>query len=82
MKVELRKWGNSLGLRIPAKIAQSIGLDENSTVELIQSGESLIIKKKEVIALDELLASIPDDFDYPEDVRDFVESGCEGEELI
>ena len=82
MKVELRKWGNSLGLRIPAKIAQSIGLDENSTVELIQSGESLIIKKKEAIKLDELLASIPDDFEYPDDVRDFVESGCEGEELI
>ena len=82
MKVELRKWGNSLGLRIPAKIAQSIGLNENSTVELIQSGESLIIKKKEAIDLDKLLESIPDDFEYPEDVRDFVESGCEGEELI
>ncbi len=82
MKIELKKWGNSLGLRIPAKIAQSIGLDENSTVELIQSGESLIIKKKEVIDLDELLASIPDDFEYPEDVRDFVESERKGEELI
>ena len=82
MEVKLRKWGNSLGLRIPAKIAQSIGLNESSTVEIIQSGESLIVKKKEDIALDELLASIPDDFEYPEDVRDFVESGCQGEELI
>ena len=82
MEVKLRKWGNSLGLRIPAKIAQSIGLNENSTVEIIQSGESLIVKKKEDIALDELLASIPDDFEYPEDVRDFVESGWVGEELI
>ena len=79
MEVKLRKWGNSLGLRIPAKIAQSIGLNESSTVELIQSGESLIVKKKEDIALDELLASIPDDFEYPEDVRDFVESGWVGE---
>ncbi len=82
MEVKLRKWGNSLGLRIPAKIAQSIGLNENSTVEIIQSGESLIISKKEDIALDELLASIPDDFEYPEDVRDFVESSCAGKELI
>ena len=82
MEVKLRKWGNSLGLRIPAKIAQSIGLNESSTVEIIQSGESLIVKKKEDIALDELLASIPDDFEYPEDVRDFVESGWIGEELI
>ena len=82
MEVKLRKWGDSLGLRIPAKIAQSIGLNESSTVEIIQSGESLIVKKKEDIALDELLASIPDDFEYPEDVRDFVESGWIGEELI
>ena len=82
MEVELRKWGNSLGLRIPAKIAQSIGLNENSTVELIQSGEDLIVKKKEAINLDKLLASIPEDFEYPEDVRDFVDSGCEGKELI
>ncbi len=82
MEVKLRKWGNSLGLRIPAKIAQSIGLNENSTVEIIQSGEGLIINKKEEIALDELLASIPDDFEYPEDVHDFVESDRVGEELI
>ena len=82
MEVKLRKWGNSLGLRIPAKIAQSIGLNESSTVEIIQSGESLIVKKKEDKALDELLASIPDDFEYLEDVRDFVESDCVGEELI
>ena len=74
--------GNSLGLRIPAKIAQSIGLNENSTVELIQSGGNLIVKKKEAINLDELLASIPEDFEYPDDVRDFVDSGCEGKELI
>ena len=82
MEIELRKWGNSIGLRIPSKIAQSIGLDESSTIELIQSGESLIIKKKEALDLDELIASIPDDFEYPEDVRDFVESGCQGKELI
>lgn len=82
MEIELRKWGNSIGLRIPTKIARSMGLDKNSTIELIQSGENLIIKKKEVIDLDELIASIPDNFEYPEDVRDFVESEYQGKELI
>ncbi len=82
MEIELRKWGNSIGLRIPRKIAQSMGLDESSTIELIQSGETLIIKKKEAIDLDELIASMPNDFEYPEDVRDFVESRCQGKELI
>lgn len=82
MEIELRKWGNSVGLRIPNKIAQTMNLDENCTIELTQSGDSLIIKKKEAIDLDELISSIPDDFEYPEDVRDFVESECQGKELI
>ncbi len=82
MEIELRKWGNSIGLRIPNKLAQSMSLEENSVVELVQSDNSLIIKKKEEIDIDELINSIPDDFEYPEDVRNFVESECQGEELI
>ncbi|WP_411053212.1 AbrB/MazE/SpoVT family DNA-binding domain-containing protein, partial [Tritonibacter sp. SIMBA_163] len=37
MKIQLRKWGNSLGLRVPQKIAQNYGLDENSLVELTET---------------------------------------------
>ena len=83
MKIQLRQWGNSLGLRVPRKIAQNYGLDENSLVELTETTEGIIIKKKNrVSSLDELLASIPDDFEYPEDTREFNESGSVGEELI
>jgi antitoxin MazE len=81
MKVELRKWGNSLGLRIPSKLAQSLGLDENSVVELIEVEDQLILRKKEP-TLEEILASIPEGFKYPDDLADFVESEPKGDELL
>ncbi len=83
MEIELRKWGNSIGLRIPSKIAQSLGVDENSVVELSQAGDKLIISKKSTLpTLDEMLTSIPDEFEYPEDVADFVGSEPQGNELL
>lgn len=83
MKVQLRKWGNSLGLRVPKKIAQKYGLDEYSLVELSETPEGIVIQKQNrVSSLDELLSTIPDNFQYPEDARDFNESGPVGEELI
>jgi antitoxin MazE len=83
MDIELRKWGNSLGLRIPHPIAKSFDLDDNSIVELIECQDSLILKKKKnSLTLDELLASIPNDFEYPDDIADFVDSKPLGKELI
>lgn len=83
MEIELKKWGNSLGLRIPYKVAESFGIAENSIIELIESENALIItKKKKVSNLDELLDSIPQDFEYPNDIIDFVESEATGRELI
>lgn len=79
----MKKWGNSLGLRIPYKVAESFGIGENSLVELTESKDALVItRKKAVPTLEEILASIPEDFDYPEDVVDFVESGALGRETI
>jgi len=83
MDIELKKWGNSIGLRIPLKIAQSLGIEENSVVELTLAKEALVItKKKHTVTLDEILASIPDEFEYPVDVQDFVESVPLGQEMI
>ncbi len=82
MDIEIKKWGNSLGFRIPCKIAERFGLDENSIVEVTELNNSLVItKKKTTPTLDELLASIPGDFEYPKDVLDFVESEPVGKEI-
>lgn len=83
MDIELKKWGNSIGFRIPHKIAESFGINENSIVELTESKDALVItKKKNVLTLDELLASIPNDFQYPDDVLDFIENEPLGQEII
>ncbi|MFH7244413.1 MAG: AbrB/MazE/SpoVT family DNA-binding domain-containing protein [Spirulina sp.] len=83
MDIQLKKWGNSLGLRIPHRLAESFGWDENSTVELLEQDGALIIRKKATAtSLEELLASIPDDFTYPADVEDFVQNEPQGQEWL
>ena len=83
MDIQLKKWGNSLGLRIPHRLVESFGWDENSTVEMLEVVGALVIRKKAVAtSLDQLLASIPADFRYPADVDDFMNSGTQGQELL
>ncbi len=81
IQVELKKWGNSLGLRIPYQIAHNLKIAENSKVNLEIEGDRLIIEKT-MPDLDEILDSIPEGFEYPEDIADFVESESAGEEGI
>lgn len=83
MEIQLRKWGNSIGFRIPHAIAERFGINENSILELTESGDKLVItKSKKLPNLDELLTSIPEEFEYPNDVLDFVESEPLGREII
>ena len=83
MDIKLKKWDDNIGLQIPQKVAESFGIDERSIVELTASKDALVIKKKgKVTELDELLASIPKDFDYPDDMLDFIESPPVGREMI
>ncbi|WP_026072614.1 AbrB/MazE/SpoVT family DNA-binding domain-containing protein [Nodosilinea nodulosa] len=83
MDIQLKKWGNSLGLRIPHRLAESFGLDETSTVEILEADGALLIRKKMVaVSLEELLASIPEDFRYSTDGDDFTTSGPQGQELL
>lgn len=43
----------------------------------------LILQKDNPLSdLDEILDSIPDDFNYPEDISDFVDGKAVGEELL
>ncbi|MGD1864341.1 MAG: AbrB/MazE/SpoVT family DNA-binding domain-containing protein [Phormidesmis sp.] len=83
MDIQVKKWGNSIGLRIPYKVAEQLGFEENSTVELTITTDGLNIKKKRSPStLDELLGSIPEDFQYPDDVADFVGSEPVGQEQL
>jgi len=63
MQAVIRKWGNSLGLRIPAGFLAELGLSENATVDLrVQEGNLIVVpgrhKRKWKYKLDDLLASV------------------------
>jgi antitoxin MazE len=44
MQVQLSKWGNSLGLRLPRALAQQIGVSEGQKVNIVAEGARLIIE--------------------------------------
>jgi antitoxin MazE len=83
MDIQLKKWGNSLGLRIPHQLTKKFGWAENSTLEIEETEDALIIRKKpSSVTLEQLLASIPSDFTYPDDVKDFIHSTAIGQEIL
>ncbi|MEO1388247.1 MAG: AbrB/MazE/SpoVT family DNA-binding domain-containing protein [Cyanobacteria bacterium J06634_6] len=83
MDIQIKKWGNSIGLRIPCEMAEQLGFEEDLIVELTMTTDGFAIKKKLLpSALDDLLASIPDDFQYPNDVAGFVDSQPVGREQL
>jgi antitoxin MazE len=43
----LRRWGNSLGVRLPAAISRKAGLQDNQTVELTVVAEGVLIRPVE-----------------------------------
>ncbi len=69
MPITIQKWGNSRAVRIPKAIAEEAGLDIGQAVDLqLVNGELRIrrARKRKRYDLDELLASVPDDYDEGE----------------
>ena len=46
MQTEIGKWGNSIALRIPAKMARESGLTQGTPAEITVKNGCLIIKAK------------------------------------
>ena len=44
MQVQVSKWGNSLGLRLPQAMARQIGVGEGGNVRITAEGSRLIIE--------------------------------------
>jgi antitoxin MazE len=71
MEAILRKWGNSVGLRIPTGLMAELNLSENSTVDLRVEDGKLIVSPKQQrrkwkYSLDELLAGVTEENIHPE----------------
>lgn len=59
MKTVVQKWGNSLGIRIPAIFAKELDLKYGNAVEITQEdGRIVIMRRKRT--LDELLSKVTD----------------------
>jgi antitoxin MazE len=44
MHVQVTRWGNSLGVRLPRALAKQIGIDEGQKVSVRASGDKIIIE--------------------------------------
>jgi len=58
MEAMVKKWGNSLGIRIPNLIARELLLKDGSTVNIKNMGQEIIIKPVQKNKLSEMLSKI------------------------
>jgi len=59
MQTKVKKWGNSLGVRIPQAIAESLGIKEDTAVEVSSDKHVITIKPvRRKSTLKELVAQI------------------------
>ncbi len=58
MTVSLKKWGNSLALRIPKDIAKTLNVTNNSLLELNVENGTLVVKPQNKTRLEELVSGI------------------------
>lgn len=63
MLTKVRKWGNSLGLRIPKAFAEEVSVEEGSTVDLSVADGQLVVRavRRRTYELRDLLAEVSDD---------------------
>ena len=72
MEAKVRKWGNSLAVRIPIGIVRSAKLKEGSDLEIAEADGCIILKplNKTEYDLDALLSQITE-----ENIHEEIESG-------
>ena len=58
MEAVVKKWGNSLGIRIPNLIAKEMFLKDGSSVDIIDKGNEIILKPIRKNRLSEMLSLI------------------------
>lgn len=75
MRTQISRWGNSLAVRLPKQVTDSIGLGEGAPVEIdVVDGVVTVAPAKPVYRLAELLARITPD-NIPDSFDDFPRGG-------
>jgi antitoxin MazE len=70
MEAVVKKWGNSLGIRIPNHIVREFSLKDGSFVDINDVGKEIIIKPIQKSKLSELLSKIKD-----QNIHEEIETG-------
>jgi antitoxin MazE len=60
MEAVVKKWGNSLGIRIPNFIVRKLSLKDGSCVDINDRGNEIVIKPIQKNRLSEMLSKIND----------------------
>ncbi|HUI18390.1 MAG TPA: AbrB/MazE/SpoVT family DNA-binding domain-containing protein [Alphaproteobacteria bacterium] len=78
IRVQIAKWGNSLGIRVPRDVAARAGFTEGARVDIEASkdGRIIISRSRCRFTLDELLAGMT-----PEREHLLDDDGPQGEEM-
>lgn len=58
MRARIQRWGNSLALRLPKSVAESVGLGEGSVVGLEERDGQLLVRPIHRYQLEDLLAEV------------------------
>jgi antitoxin MazE len=58
MEAKVKKWGNSLGVRIPNLIVRELSLKDGTLVDINDRGNEIIIKPVQRNKLSEMLSNI------------------------
>lgn len=80
MELVVKKWGNSLGIRLPSTIKKAFDIEENSKLLVSLTPEGFLIKKAPSLpaySLDSLLKGINDENQH----KDFDEGAPTGKEI-
>lgn len=79
MQVQIKKWGNSAGVRLPQAVLAQFGLKENDHFEMQIQADSLILKpaKKRKYHIQELTAEMNDSLPMVDGWDEMVACGKE-----
>lgn len=71
MLTHVGQWGNSLGIRIPGKIAEYLGIKEGNGMDLLLENGRIILTPRPRITVASLLEG------YPEEKEEEISTGGE-----
>jgi len=75
MEVKIKKWGNSLGIRLNKEIAEALSLKENDIIDIQVIDNKLVILPKQ--SLEDMLFKINDN-----NLHNSIDFGSAGKEQL